>query len=207
MAQITDPRQGFQRNKNLLSKMAAKAMARKGYKSKLGVFGKLAAGGQQTRALRPMRGPGSNALRGARPQGYGDFFDGMDRLGRGQQESYVNTAPVQAPIPDMYQQHQDPAMAPAPFVGASGQGAPWVDTGVGTTSPDWDPNPQEVQVGGQSYAMFPGDMGHGALQQQGGGSSPITAPGGLIPLGGGRYYDPATDTIHGGSVGGKTFAV
>jgi hypothetical protein len=45
--------------------------------------------------------------------------------------------------------------------------------------------------------------GHEAMGTQGSGQHPA----GLVPLGGGRYWDPMTGVIHGGGGNGNTFAV
>lgn len=196
--QTIDPRQGFGRSKALLNKVASKAMARKGYKSRLGVFGRLATSGQQARNLRPARGPGGDRMhRSARPQGYGDVFDGMAVGHRNGEPSggYVNTAPVQAPIPDIYQGGAPvPGITPLPTApdGTVGEEGMW----------NWG---NGGDIGGGPPTGIPGGPeAPPPLTQPGGPSGPILAPGGLIPLGNGRYYDPETQLIHGGGRGVST---
>lgn len=235
MAQTVDPRQGFNRSKKLLNKVAAKAMARKGYKSRLGLFSRMSTQhNQMGRNLRPFSRPGNANKGGARPQGYGDFFDGLGQGqggGRSQQEGYINTAPVQAALPDNYwdsvSQPEDdaPSFAPAPGGAAPGSAYDPTQTYAAPDGMDYysqggtsqDPNVANAYNWGASFAESPEGQSElesmsqlfgtdGQPLQQSAPSSPITAPGGLIPLGGGRYYDPATDTIHGGG-GGRMMAV
>jgi hypothetical protein len=250
--QTLDPRIGNQRQKGLIAKVAAKAMARKGYVSKVGTFGKLANAGSQARGLRPNRGPGQR-LSVARPQGFQDVLDGMSQGGVRSGEGYVsanpptyyNTAPVAAALPTSLSNPMQNTLPPDVPVGAPNPnadpnggfsginvgtpGAPiYSDVGGSVSNPS---NPAAITptgsifegalpkpVGGiesksalgaaklspygpngvPTYADI--QAGLGGLQQSA-PSSPITAPGGLIPLGGGRYYDPTTDKIHGAGGG------
>jgi hypothetical protein len=231
----SNPQLGNSRRKSLIGKVATKAMARKGYTGGVSKFGKLANAGKQTRGLRPFRG--SNANRStARPGGYSDFLDGLTggvRSGEGWVSSdprSVNTAPVQAPLPDSYvnpvdnalnpqqadQQAAVPVGTPGAVPGTFNAGTPnapiYTDVGGALSNPN---NPASVTSTG---SVFEGALpGYSSANQgldpaianaianhqapalsQAGPSAPISAPGGLIPLGGGRYYDPATDTIRGG---------
>jgi hypothetical protein len=207
--QILDPRIGNQRQKGLVQKVAQKAMARKGYASKVGTFGKLANAGKATRGLRPNRGPGQGLSR-ARPGGYQDFLDGLSG-GPGQQQQgagYVNTAPTHAALPDSYLNPMEntlnpqqsaqsdvgvpvgtPGETPGTFNAGTPQAPIYTDVGGALSNPN---NPAKITASG---SLFEGAL---PSYSQSGPSSPITAPGGLIPLGNGRYYDPHTDTIHGG---------
>ena len=214
MAQISDPREGFRRNKKLLSKVAAKAMARKGLKSKMGQFSRLGTQhGQMGRNLRPFSRPGNANRGGARPQGYGDVFDGMNRQGTGGYAGgYTNTAPVQAEIPDMYgqeaneaPQEYDPyAPAPAPAPNPDGWATPYtpseqaaLDSPLNQPGTDGLTPLQNTMIGSSPGATLADVIpGYQPLTQSA-PSGQITAPGGLIPLGDGRYYDPATQMIHG----------
>lgn len=239
--QTLDPRLGNQRRKSMIAKVAQKAMAKKGYASKVGTFGKLANAGKMTRGLRPNRGPGQRTS-SARPGGYKDFLDGLSggpgSQGSGWQgqQQYVNTAPTHADLPDSYtnpvdntlnpqqdslqpaQQWQPGDTIPQAQVGTSfltagadgslGPGAPG-QGGIATGNPEQNAwmaglteNMWNFSTGAGQQGALPADPTHSTLGaspnlQQSAPSSPITAPGGLIPLGNGRYYDPATDTIHG----------
>lgn len=210
MQQIIDPKQGFNRQKSLLQRVAQKAMTRKGYKSKVGAFGKLASGGLQNRGLKPNRGPGSGILGAARPGGFGNFFDGMNINPRGGGQAprgYANTAPVAAAAPtalpmqpaEAYTSELDPVAQgswtgenPMPAADNPYAGQTMTDqSGTYTVPENYDPTPE------------PGMSIWGVPLEQGSPSGQITAPGGLIPLGGGVYYDPATGQVHGGGVGGS----
>lgn len=218
MAQITDPRQGTQRQKALVRKIAQQAMQRKGYKSKVGQFGKMSQVGGQSRGLRPMRGPGNAIARAGRMGGFGNFFDGMNvgpgpGQGQGQLPGYVNTAPVAAAPPSIL-----PGPPTGPISEAYPEGNPNVlagttgsdSTGTWTVPDAYNPTPPEgMSVWGTPLDGSPSlstSMEAGSNYQQSGPSGQITAPGGLIPLGGGRYYDPASDKIFGaGGSGGMNF--
>ncbi len=203
MPQIIDPRQGVQRTRNLMTKLAAKAMARKGYKSKVGTFGKVAAGGARPRNLRPNRGPGSGLARGAaRPGGFGTFLDGL-APGKGQPPpSYLNTAPVAAPVPPPMPDITQLGTAPEEW-SAENPMPGWMGTNPNPLAGTPDPTPGFGLPDGivpENYNPNP-DPGMsiwGVPLDQSAPSGPITAPGGLIPLGSGVYYDPVTGQTFGG---------
>jgi len=233
----TDPRVGNQRRKSLIGKVATKAMARKGYTGGVSKFGKLANAGKQTRGLRPSRGANANHPGGGRPGGYQNFLDGLSGGGFDGPGGYgagVNTAPVQAPIPESYtnpvQNTLTPQEAAAQPSGYTNTNPPPNTPTVQEYNPDYNPATNssingaggtDITVGGgggpggvyfgapasaagtdwTAGGFFNADgtlVAPNAPLTQAAPSAPITAPGGLIPLGGGRYYDPATDTIRGG---------
>lgn len=224
--QTLDPRLGNQRRKSMIAKVAQKAMAKKGYTSKVGTFGKLANAGEQARGLKPNRGPGQRTNM-ARPGGYQDFLDGLSGgpggSGSGVTPGSVNTAPTHAGLPDSYVNTMQNTLPPDAPAGAPA--APTAPFDPNQTYQTTDPTQGYTATGGTStdpavssaynYGINYGNspeaqsavLGFDTSQfqplQQSTPSSPITAPGGFIPLGGGRYYDPATDRIMGAGTGGR----
>jgi len=231
----SNPRLGNGRRKQLIGKVASRAMARKGYTGGVSKFGKLANAGKQTRGIRPFKGAGGRTP-GARPGGYQNFLDGLlgpgEGYGPGGNGAGVNTAPIQAALPESYTApvhntltpQQDAIQAGDYQAGQQYTTADPTQDYVASGGTSQDPAVQNAYNWGVNYAaQFDGSAQASALGGTGDGlfaptgdvglagtstlsqsapSAPITAPGGLIPLGGGRYYDPETDSIRGG-IGGR----
>ena len=194
--QTLDPKIGNQRQKGLMAKVAKKAMARKGYVGKVGTFGKLANAGKMTRGLRPNKGPGQQRNH-ARPGGYMNILDGLNGQGQaGMGGGYLNTAPVQRAVPDVYRNPATPeagapgAPTPGDFGGSGSGYTPGQTYTTADPNQDYlasggtsqDPNVQNAYNWGVNYANSPEAQNAAAGYALGG--SGLFAPGQDVGLGG-----------------------
>lgn len=207
-----DPRVGNQRQKSLLQKIAMMAMQRQGYTNAFSRFARL---GATRGSVRSMTSPGSRPggiTRGAQPFGsLGNAPRGAqagEHLGHGMPAGGfgtgdVRTAPLQAGLPtdNLNGVGHAPVVNPGAIIPPANPGSnPFVTGapgsaglgGVATADPEYN-----AFLAGQT------DVNPFSVGQAAGGSpaSPVTAAGGLIPLGGGMFYDPATGNVHGGPGG------